>query len=53
MNLDQIFRLALFQADMVKQAGTASSFVVNAELVSWVNDGNRRLESVLHATNAD
>ena len=53
MNCDQIFRLALFQADMVKQAGTASSFVVNAELVSWVNDGNRRLESVLHATNAD
>lgn len=53
MNCDQIYRLALFQADMIRQAGTVSSFVVTNELVSWVNDGNRRLESVLHATNAD
>ena len=53
MNCDQIFRLALFQTDQVKQSGTASSFAVNAELVSWVNDGNRRLEAVLRATRAD
>ena len=53
MNLDQITRLALFQADQITQAGTVGSFVTTTELVAWANQANRYVETALRALRED
>ena len=51
MNVDQIYRLAAFQADEIKQVGTLSPFTTTTELVGWANSGNELLERELRLVN--
>ena len=53
INADQIFRLALFQASEISQAGTVGSFVITTELMSWVNQANRHIEAALRKLQKD
>ncbi|MFA5354463.1 MAG: hypothetical protein WC291_09550 [Thermodesulfovibrionales bacterium] len=53
MNLAQVTRLAQYQADIIKQAGTAGSFVTSYELDSWANRGNEILEKALRNLHED
>ncbi len=50
MNVSQIIRLACFNADAIKKAGTLSPFVTDGELLAWANEGNRKLEMKLRQT---
>jgi len=47
MNLAQIDRLAMAQADLLRQAGTLASSITSAERYAWANEGNRRVEKTL------
>lgn len=47
MNTEQIVRLALFQANAVKQTGSALPFASDGELYAWANDGNIEVEKIL------
>jgi hypothetical protein len=52
MNVDQIVRLACYQSDAIKKAGTLAPFLTTAELLAWANEGNRKLEKKLRTTGA-
>ena len=47
MNVEQIVRLALMQANAVKQTGSALPFASDGELYAWANDGNIEVEKIL------
>lgn len=53
MNVSQIVRLASFNADAIKQAGTLAPFITSAELLAWANEGTRKLEHKLRTLNAN
>ena len=53
MNVDQIVRLASFQADSIRQAGTLAPFVTSAELLSYANVANLKVELALRSVNQD
>jgi len=53
MNLSQINRMALYQADKVKQAGTATTFCTQYELDTWTNDANRECERLVRLANPE
>ena len=53
MNVSQIVRLASFNADAIKTAGTLSPFVTTAELLAWANEGSRKLEHKLRTLNVN
>ena len=53
MNISQIVRLASFNADAVKKAGTLAPFVTTAELYAWANEANRKLEKKLRFLGAN
>ena len=53
MNLAQITRQAQYQAGLIKQAGTAGSFVSSYELDAWANRGNDILERTLRSIRED
>lgn len=53
MNISQIVRLASYNADAIKKAGTLAPFVTTAELYAWANEGNRKLEKKLRFLGAN
>ena len=52
MNVAQITRLASYNANAIKKAGTLAPHVTAAELTAWADEGNRKLEWKLRQTNA-
>lgn len=53
MNVSQIVRLASYNANATKKAGTLAPYVTAAELTAWADEGNRKLEHKLRQTNAN
>lgn len=53
MNVSQIIRLGCFKADAIKKAGTLAPFITEEELLSWANEGNRKLELKLRQARAN
>src|SRR3990172_319802 len=53
MNVSQIVRLASYNANAIKKAGTLAPFITAAELTAWADEGNRKLELKLRQTNAN
>ena len=53
MNVSQITRLASYNANAIKKAGTLAPFVTAPELTAWADEGNRKLEFKLRQTNAN
>ena len=52
MNVSQIVRLASYNANAIKKAGTLAPHVTAAELTAWADEGNRKLEWKLRETNS-
>lgn len=53
MNIAQVLRLALFEADAVNADGTTHRFVTEAELLAWAQEGHHLLYGRLRQANQD